>query len=193
MSFQRKQKSKLQSIFLIETILSEENTLERKYVIMGSTGNIYNVVINNIPTCTCPDFVTRHNRCKHIYFVLNRVMKVDNEDKEIYSETELQDMFNDIPNIMKHLMVNDELKDTYDKLKSNNSVKCNKKDSDDICPICLDNLENGEELDYCKYSCGKQIHKVCYGMWIKKHPATCVFCRAEWNKENNTYINLINK
>lgn len=195
MSFLRKQRGKTQSIFLIETIIDDKE-LERKYVVMGLTGNIYNVIIKDKPECTCPDFVTRGNRCKHIYFVLIRVMKTNNEDKNIYSANDLNDMFNNIPNIMGNLIINNELRSVYEKLKQENKLNSeiknvDQKGTDDVCPICLDELENGDELDYCKYSCGKGIHTICYSMWTKKHPANCVFCRANWNcKENGNYVNL---
>ena len=68
------------------------------------------------------------------------------------------------------------------------------KDTADLCPICLDDLENGTELDYCKYSCGKPIHTICFKMWAKKKSKTCVFCRENWEgvkKQDAGYINLL--
>ena len=67
------------NLYLVESI--PQNSKEEKkriYLIMGSTGNVYSVVITNKPTCTCPDFRQRKKRCKHIYFVLIRIMKVEN-------------------------------------------------------------------------------------------------------------------
>lgn len=200
MSSTRKQRGSTQSIFLIETIIpANETDLERKYVVMGSTGNIYDVTIKDEPECTCPDYLTRGNRCKHIYFILIRVMKALNEDQDVYSKKDLQEMFENIPNIMKNIVIDDKLKTTYDKLKQTNKLNgkqepsnVDQRDTDDMCPICLDDLENGDELDYCKFSCGKPIHKVCYGMWTKKHPKNCVFCKASWlhKESNSTYVNL---
>lgn len=202
MSYARKLRGTTQNIFLIETIITGK-VYEREYVVMGSTGNIYNVLIANTPSCTCPDHMTRGNRCKHIYFILLRVMKIneDDEDQDEYSNDELLNMFNNIPNITKNLIVDDHKKECYDKLKHNKQL--NKKDdkkevkqrgTDDLCPICLDDLENGDELDYCKYSCGKAVHKICYGMWTKKKASNCIFCQASWtavDKEKELqYLNL---
>lgn len=179
----RKARGKTQNIFLIETIIND-NLNERKYAIMGSTGKLYYVTIDESPICTCPDFATRHIRCKHIYFVLIRVMKVskENEDQKKYTKQDLETMFNNIPNIMNNLIADVKIRDNYNKIKNNNfkPVQTDKKDSDDLCPICLDDLTNGDELDYCKYSCGKQIHKLCFSMWIKKNAHNCVFCRKSW-------------
>jgi len=193
MSYQRKQRGITQQIYLIETI-ANENVYERKYVLMGSTGNVYDVTIKGEPTCTCPDYITRKRRCKHIYFILVKVMKTMDEDKETYTKDDLEYMFNNIPNITNNLVIDPTLKEAYVKLKQNksvNSAMVEQKDTDDLCPICLDDLENGDEIDYCKFSCGKGIHKVCYSMWTKQHVATCVFCKAEWNKKDNCeYIHL---
>ena len=79
---QRKQRGITQKLFLIET-LKKKDEKSREYVIMGSTGNVYNVNITNDPTCTCPDYTNHANRCKHIFFVLVRIMKVIDPDKLI--------------------------------------------------------------------------------------------------------------
>ena len=197
MSFARKQRGATQNIFLIETIIDDKET-ERKYVVMGSTGNVYNVIIKQNPECSCPDYMTRAKRCKHIYFVLIRVMKSSNEDQVQYSNDELQIMFNNIPQVMHNLIVDDMIKNTYEKLKQSNKlgkkepITVSQKDTSDLCPVCLDDLDNGDELDYCKFSCGKPIHKICYSMWTKKHPVNCIFCKKSWlNKENESqYVNL---
>lgn len=41
----------------------------------GSTGNIYQVTITHLPTCTCPNFRGGNAQCKHIVYVLNKVLK----------------------------------------------------------------------------------------------------------------------
>lgn len=190
MDTHRKFRCMTQKIYLIETLpILNEN--ERSYVIMGSTGNVYNVMIKNEPICNCPDFLTRHNRCKHIYFVLIRIMNVHDEDKIIYTNNDLIEMFSNIPNITKNLIVDQNTKNMYNNLKSTNqNNKINKKNTDDVCPICLDDLENGEELDYCKYSCGKQVHKLCFKMWSTHKEPLCVFCRKNWVQLETNYINI---
>ena len=61
-----------------------------------------------------------------------------------------------------------------------------------MCPICLDDLNNGEELDNCKYSCGKAIHIECYKLWSNKKEKKCIFCKTDWEKKSKSdYINLL--
>ena len=163
-----------ENIYLIESIPpDEENPLERNYIIMGNSGRTYQVTISNNPTCTCPDYMTRLNRCKHIFFVLIRIMKIENYSEEYYTDEELTQMFLNIPDVAKNLMYTGEKPQEQEEVDQ-------KFDKGDICPICLDELENGKELDYCKYSCGKTIHKKCFSMWEKSKGGICVFCRAKW-------------
>lgn len=197
----RKERGKTQSLFLIETVLSEDNYL-KTYNVMGSTGNVYNVKMTHTPTCTCPDYQTRHRRCKHIFFVLTRIMKVPaaKEDQDTFTKRELTMMFKQIPTITNNLLVGDHYKKNYESYKKSGGKKTNskveRKPTDDICPICLDDLENGETLDFCKYSCGKCIHDKCFQMWAKSKSSKCVFCREDWIKQQidssseDMYMNL---
>ena len=82
----RKNRGLTQKLFIIES------KSDYDYVIMGSTGNVYDVTISNIPTCTCPDFTTRGNRCKHIYFIMMKIMKVINDEQEEYSDDDIAQM-----------------------------------------------------------------------------------------------------
>ena len=70
----RKYRGKTQRIFLIEC--SDINEYSRSYIVCGTTKNVYKVTIKNTPVCSCPDHQMRRRRCKHIYFVLCRIMNV---------------------------------------------------------------------------------------------------------------------
>ena len=199
------------NLYLVESIPQNSNEEKKRiYLIMGSTGNVYSVVITNKPTCTCPDFKQRKKRCKHIYFVLIRIMKVENPIIKKFTNENLDEMFNNIPLITNNLIVDKSKRDKFheitNNIKSNDNNEKNKKNEkviqklndEDICPICLDNLNNGKELDYCKYSCGLTLHKKCFQMWEKRNKGICVFCRADWYNKNkkkskpNLYVNLLN-
>lgn len=218
------------NIFLMESLPSrdDDGDLEKKFIVMGSTGNLYTVTISYEPDCTCPDHRINKKRCKHIYFILIRVMKSSNEKQCYYDDEELKTMFENIPEITRNLIPKASIRKTYKKIKTQEGEdddedeeeeqdKEKGKDEEkiveqkpyqgDSCPICLDDLE-GKDIDYCKYSCGKSIHKVCFKMWCKKNNNTCVYCRCEWvivtAKEKSPskktdwlirrgYINVLNK
>ena len=180
MSSQRIERCYTDNIYLIESVPPDsEDDTERTYVIMGHSGHVYNVTISHRPKCTCPDFYLRGNRCKHIYFVLIRIMNIDNVTDKYYSDEDLTDMFRNIPPIAQNLMY----KGSDVEINEGKEVE-QKFEEGDICPICLDPLENGKELDFCRYSCGKTIHSKCFSMWVKSKGSICVFCRAQWYNAN---------
>lgn len=195
----RKSRGKSQRIFLVVTHEHDDCILERKYDVMGTTGNIYTVTIKTAPTCTCPDHISRYKRCKHIYFVLTCIMKVqqDQEDIQEYNDNDLNSMFLNIPEITNNLKVNKNLVNKYKSLKKNGNGEVKQKDidEDDQCPVCLDNLcDCDEELVYCKYYCGNSVHKECFEIINKKKDnITCLYCTKAWSKTAITasqYINL---
>jgi len=188
--YSRKERGVTQNLYLVDTVETNDR-YSKEYVIMGSTGNIYNVGICHNPTCTCPDFKTRRRRCKHIYFVLIRIMKALNNEQTSYTNNELLEMFKNIPSITKSLVVSSNIKNAYDKKTGKDENQELEQKTDDLCPICLDDCNNGEELDHCKYSCGRAIHKVCFAMWTKKHETKCIFCSKSWTKEDSEYVNLL--
>jgi uncharacterized Zn finger protein len=50
-------------MFLVSHREIEE--LKQEFIVMGSTGNLYTVIICQTPNCDCPDFQRGH-LCKHI-------------------------------------------------------------------------------------------------------------------------------
>ena len=184
MSSRRIERCYTDNIYLIESLPPDsEDETKRIFVIMGHSGNVYNVTISTYPHCTCPDFYLRGNRCKHIYFVLMRIMNIDNYTDRSYTDEELIEMFSNIPPVARELMykgsaIPNEGKEVEQRFEEG-----------DICPICLDPLENGKDLDFCRYSCGKTIHSKCFSMWEKSKGSICVFCRAQWHCSNLIFKN----
>ncbi|KAF2247484.1 hypothetical protein BU26DRAFT_520627 [Trematosphaeria pertusa] len=59
---------------------------------------------------------------------------------------------------------------------------------DDECPICRENFLVGEQLVWCKDSCGRTVHKGCFEQWraeciADRRRTTCTICRAEWGPD----------
>lgn len=196
----RKNRGKQQKIFLVMTHEYSNEILERTYEVMGTTGNVYNVCIKTSPICTCPDYTSRHKRCKHIYFVLSRIMKVrnDQEDIEHYTDDDLRDMFECIPQITENLRIDGHKMEKFKSLKKNGNgeVPMRYICEEDLCPICLDYIfECDDEITYCKYSCGNVIHKDCFEKYTEHHHemSKCLYCHKKWEKEelNSNYVNLL--
>lgn len=67
----RLERAKGQRMFMIDRdrTLSEDGAHEEEVFSMaGTTGNIYQVTISKVPSCTCPD-AKKGNQCKHIVYV----------------------------------------------------------------------------------------------------------------------------
>jgi hypothetical protein len=178
----RKQRGKKQKIFFIESNDIDVHT--KSYGVMGSTGNVYTVTISNDITCTCPDYRQRKSRCKHAYFILIRIMGVNENDvdQKLYSDDEIINMFDNIPNIIEQLKISDTIKNKY-KQKTTLSGELQILGMDDLCPICLDDMNNGDDYDHCKNYCGRAVHTDCFAACNKNNVNKCVFCRNPFNEK----------
>lgn len=195
----RKHRGKNQKIFLVLTHdVDDSDPYTRKYDVMGTTRRIYTVTITKTPSCTCPDHVQRKTKCKHIFFILTRIMKIDQEqeDNETYTEHQLTKMFKNIPEITNNLKINNTLLNKYNNIKNNNGlVPQIKITHDDICVICLEELlESNEKVIYCRSSCGKSIHHECFSVITNNRFDKCVFCQQIWDisqfPKKDNYISL---
>ncbi|GJP43712.1 hypothetical protein CLOM_g3144, partial [Closterium sp. NIES-68] len=63
--------------------------------VLGATGNVYTVTISQQPSCTCPDS-GNGNLCKHILFVLLRVLRVDQDDPRVWQRSLLSTELNEL-------------------------------------------------------------------------------------------------
>uniref|UniRef100_A0A6C0CCJ7 Uncharacterized protein n=1 Tax=viral metagenome TaxID=1070528 RepID=A0A6C0CCJ7_9ZZZZ len=164
----------------------KKSEFERKFIVLGASGNKYSVKIGVDSCCTCPDFENNDNICKHMYFIVLRILNSKITQKK-YSKNVLKKMFDNIPSFLE-----DDL--FVDSKAQNNFQKNNKKEIafvqqkfDDNCPVCLEGIKKNQSLYYCKYQCGKSVHKKCFNIWIKKtNRSKCLFCSYDWpNNDDN--------
>lgn len=68
-----------------------------EFFVLGATGNVYSVKLEKIPSCTCPD-AAKGNVCKHLLFVMLRVLKLPESDPRVWQKAlltnELEDLLN---------------------------------------------------------------------------------------------------
>ena len=64
-----------------ESKVSESGLMATRHVfaVLGSTGNVYQVAICRIPSCTCVDHAERKQVCKHLLFVYHKVLRVPHD------------------------------------------------------------------------------------------------------------------
>ncbi|KAK0505398.1 hypothetical protein EDD18DRAFT_1129186 [Armillaria luteobubalina] len=160
--------------------------------VLGSTGNVYTVVIDHTPRCNCPDAL-KGNHCKHIIFVFIKVLQVHHESSHWYQKAlltaELQDIFAHAPNAVANERLRQAHLQATGKAPASGSNKASNKrmpTEEDDCPICYDKMHTEPEnrLTWCEV-CGNALHGVCFAQWqataLKSGKnVTCVWCRAEW-------------
>jgi len=157
-----------QNIYLLE----KKSDLE--YKVMGTSGKPYTITIGKFPKCTCPDYSIRRKRCKHIYFVLIRIMNFNDPEKKEFTDEDLVNMINNIPPIVGVISNTGQQNLKFDLIEDEKIVEPK---VDDNCPICLDEVKI---LPYvsCK-KCGHCVHIECFEMWIKfgHKKNKCIFCQ----------------
>jgi len=57
--------------------------------LVGSTGNVYSVTLDFRPTCTCPNFAKKEDICKHIFFVLQKIVGLSRDSPILYQRAYL--------------------------------------------------------------------------------------------------------
>ena len=159
-----------------------ENT--ETFQIAGTTGNIYTVTIDKLPSCTCPDNRRARNQCKHIIYVLVRVLKAppNLQYQAAFLSTELEEIFAGAP------------APPGAKPDSGEEEAGHRKPIEGDCPICVLEFEpEKEEIIWCRLGCGNNIHAECFKRWATSRagqPVTCVYCRADWQSDDDAIKKL---
>jgi hypothetical protein len=185
-----------QRLYLVnqEDVSCIETGFGRKYAVLGSTGNVYDVKIAQIPTCSCPD-CAKGRLCKHIIFVMVKVLHVPQDSELVYQQALLQSelgfIFDSAPKTAtgvvqakkevvaayKKTFCLDEKEEEEEEPVAEAEV--NVKEAEGDCPVCFEDLAGGEALDSCS-TCRNFIHKDCLKMWLAVQ-LTCCYCRTDWH------------
>lgn len=82
---ERIRKALSQPIFLIT--IKKINSNEFIFLVEGTKGNEYIINKNNdVYKCSCPDFKNRRQSCKHIYFIIYKVL-VSTENTDVIKKS----------------------------------------------------------------------------------------------------------
>ncbi|KAK7055708.1 hypothetical protein R3P38DRAFT_2848609 [Favolaschia claudopus] len=179
-----------------------EGELKEEFKVLGSTGNIYTVTIQQVPRCDCPD-AEKGNHCKHILFVYLKVLQVPSTSGHWYQKAllteELESIFANAPRAPNHV-ASARTREAYARATGKAAAPSTPEPSEasgpkkripgeeDDCPICYENMHGAAEplLTFCE-QCGNAVHKECFGQWKSTSakqgkPLTCIYCRAAWPK-----------
>lgn len=167
-----------QRMFALDRNRSNENPEHPSETISlaGTTGNVYTICIDKVPTCNCPHAM-KGNQCKHVVYVLSRVLRAPSELEYqlAFTSSELRDIFANAPPLPSEAA-------------SSDAQDGNRKPVEGECPICCNDFERGssETIVYCKAACGNNIHKDCFAQWAatkRGQTITCPFCRSPWQDD----------
>ncbi|KAF8236732.1 hypothetical protein L208DRAFT_1390229 [Tricholoma matsutake] len=184
--------------------------LREEFSVLGSTGNVYTVIIDRRPSCNCPD-ATKGNHCKHIVrtldhyvyvatidmqlFIFLKVLQVTQASTYWYQKalltSELETIFSEAPlapNSVAHPRIREAHARATGKTTTAAASTTNRRmpGPDDDCPICYESMHgvNEKSLVFCE-DCGNALHRECFQQWQAStvrdgKPLTCVWCRARW-------------
>ncbi|MCJ1485952.1 hypothetical protein MMC06_006128 [Schaereria dolodes] len=158
-----------------------EEVPEETIELAGSTGNIYSITINQLPTCTCPDN-QKGNQCKHIIYILHNVLKAPEhlQYQLAFVSAELREIFSLAP----------ALASSQASSSADSESPSNRKAISGDCPICFIGFKpDTEEILWCKAACGNNIHKGCFEQWAtsqKGKEVRCVYCRTPWQGDEDS-------
>jgi hypothetical protein len=167
----------------------------RVFDVMGATGNVYEVKIERDPSCACPDFQKRcrgegsaaAGPCKHILFVMHRVLKVDRMDMKLYQVSLLDDEVEEIfraapPAPHSHLLADGGVTTAFRESQQRDDDS-DADGEDPECPICFEVMDNPNAPVRCTACCGR-VHGTCMAQVLTHRDGmkTCPLCRGEWQE-----------
>jgi hypothetical protein len=175
-----------QRLYLVDRQVDQQ---QQTFAVLGSTGNIYHVMISRTPSCSCPDHA-KGNLCKHILFVFLRVLRVATSNPVIWQKalltSELGEIFEKAPAVLTHTpLASAAVRSTYSQvtgtstdLVDEEASQVQRKPVTGPCPICFEDMHEracnvtgddaamraSEETVWCT-TCGQSVHDVCLKEW----------------------------
>ncbi|KAI0771350.1 hypothetical protein BC629DRAFT_1640993 [Irpex lacteus] len=128
--------------------VDREGEMREEFQVLGSTGNVYTVTIQKVPSCNCPDAL-KGNHCKHIVNDNSPllVLQVPFESHVWYQKallsTELEDIFAKAP-LAPNDVSNPRLQQAYaqasGKAPPASAGKRREIEEGTECPICYEDM-----------------------------------------------------
>jgi hypothetical protein len=197
-----------QRLYLVRRDEVNDSECQCNFVVLGSTGNVYTVTLQDVPHCTCPDFARKNDLCKHILFVYLKVVGLPVTNPLVYQKallkTELREIFSilsqrRVGGTVASVLANDRVRESYARLEGGETALDEGDFADQVgggggvkrraldegesdCPICFDPMSGGADTTFCRAMCGNNFHAECIRLWLGEQQAkTCPNCRQPWD------------
>jgi E3 ubiquitin-protein ligase ZSWIM2 len=157
----------------------------------------FKVEIGSEIKCTCGGGVKEH--CVHTIYALSKVFKIKDKDPLIWQISFLDSEIDKILQNRSRYMANFE-RNQYEEYKAEREAKEEEEKSrpnplgtatrmklekEETCCVCFEEMDESQNLTFCKFQCGRNIHLDCIEAWVRhKHSSglkiTCPLCRTDW-------------
>jgi len=167
----RKERGLIERIYLLDAKHDEKKW---ELSVKGSSKSIYKIILSSkYIKCKCMDFTIRKKVCKHLYFILGRILKNNQITNSINSVTDIIENYNNISNILKEVLHN----------HVQSSITDIEYDVNDTCCICFESF-NDENVSQCTMTCKNTFHSECINLWLSNNDS-CPLCRSPWIDSNS--------
>lgn len=183
-------------MYLISDMPATSSTSMSTYLVTGKSGTLYTVQIpmcesSMVAKCNCMDHIMRHTICKHMLFIVVRVLKLAAPTGKATPRT-LR-----LPNVAdvvrkRESTVPEAVREAVGQVVPGvldgplTEVEKREIGEGDECAICYEELVS-EGVVHCRFGCGNAVHETCFERYreaVEKGggEARCVMCRALWEK-----------
>eukprot|EP00347_Sterkiella_histriomuscorum_P013158 403365789 len=166
-----------------------------KLVLEDSEHKKFKVQIGSEVTCTCGGGKLEH--CAHTIYALNKIFKISDGDPLLWQLSYLDSEISRIlqnrlsaqsTNAQRLREIEEQKLVKYKdgkKIDKREKVSRQKLDAEETCCVCYEVMKEEENLTFCKYGCGRNIHTDCIEVWVKHklsvaQKITCPLCRIDW-------------
>jgi hypothetical protein len=145
-------------MFLIRRSSPNLSDLSCDFVVLGSAGNVSTVTIQRLPQCTFPDHAKGNNvLCKHMLFILLKVMALDPQSKLIYQaawiRSELESTFQQMEDRYRQVRVTvlakESVRNKFAELLEKKRTAADPKDDDAAFGVARKQAEEGDDCFIC--------------------------------------------
>ncbi|XP_066914718.1 mitogen-activated protein kinase kinase kinase 1-like isoform X2 [Clytia hemisphaerica] len=178
------------------------------FLIGGDSPDHKYKVIVGPQTCTCG----KDPFCIHILFVMLRVFKVKETDPLLWNRElknfEVESLFRKYHKRLA-LLTKQKVRPSTLAVKDKTSTSISPlpdplhaaghtthghhtvKEEEEVCPICLSDLVEGESMTLCKEGCQNRLHHHCMAVWAeecrrRKEALNCPLCRTIWQSRRSS-------
>ncbi|CAH1795279.1 unnamed protein product [Owenia fusiformis] len=156
-------------------------------------------VIIGEQTCSCGKA-----HCVHVLFVMLRVFQIEESDPCLWrvklKNYEVETLFTNFHQKRRQQktkkqkrIAKDKLVQSCDTPDSSAAADTSVKDVEEQCPICLNDMLEGESLVKCEHGCQNQLHQHCISIWFEEcrrqwEQLICPLCRMRWDQDSTTPV-----